>query len=123
LWAIALRGIHESGFFLQNGMLNSLLCSNSKSKKAPFKILGCLVTCYYAEKSSSDYIYAPLSTTLGDLRDQIHTKVKSMLEVNWGERDAKNPNSASIMISASKKEAFSLKMHKVHGFHNRYTWI
>jgi len=84
----------------------------------------CLVTCYYAEKSLSDYIYAPLSTTLGDLRDQIHTQVKSTLEVNWGERDAIHPSTASIMISASKKEAFSLKMHKeVDGFHNRQTWI
>lgn len=62
----------------------------------------CLVTCYYAEKSSSDYFYAPLSTTLGDLRDQIHTKVKSMLEENWGELDAIHPNSASIVISAGK---------------------
>jgi len=71
----------------------------------------CLVTCYYAEKSLSDYIYASLGTTLGDLRDQIHTKVKSTLEVNWGERDAIHPNSALIMISASKKEFFSLKTH------------
>jgi hypothetical protein len=72
----------------------------------------CLVTYYYAEKSSSDYIYASLGTTLGDLRDQIHTKVKSTLEVNWGERDAIHPNSAAIMISASKKEPISLKMHR-----------
>jgi hypothetical protein len=71
----------------------------------------CLVTYYYAEKSSSDYIYVSLGTTLGDLRDQIHTKVKSMLEINWGERDAIHPNSASIMISASKNEAFPLKTH------------
>jgi hypothetical protein len=85
---------------------------------------GCHVTYYYTEKSSSDYFYATLSTTLGDLREQIHTKVKSMLERNWGERDVIHPNSASIMISASKKEVFSLKMHKeVDGFHNRHTWI
>jgi hypothetical protein len=71
------------------------------------------VTCYYAEKSSSNYIYAPLSTTLGDLRDQIHTKVKSTLEVNWGERDAIHPEPASILISGSKKEAFSLQMHNL----------
>jgi hypothetical protein len=69
----------------------------------------CLVTCYFTEKSTSDYIYASLGTTLGDLRDQIHTKIRSTLEANWGERDAIHPNSASIMISASKKEDFSLK--------------
>jgi hypothetical protein len=84
----------------------------------------CLVTCYYAEKSTCDYIYASLGTTLGDLRDQIHAKVKSALEVNWGERDTIHPNSASIMISASKKCAFPLKTHKeVDGFHNRHERI
>jgi hypothetical protein len=84
----------------------------------------CLVTYYYAEKSTSDYIYASLGTTLGDLRDQIHTKIKSTLEANWGERDTIHPNSASIMISASKEENFSLKTRRdVNGFLNRHAWI
>jgi hypothetical protein len=69
----------------------------------------CLVTCYYAEKSTSDYIYASLGTTLGDLRDQIQTKIKSTLQDNWGERDTIHPNSASIMISASKKGIFFIE--------------
>ena len=81
----------------------------TRAMSATTVLNSCLVTCYYAEKSSSDYIYASLGTTLGNLRDQIHTKVKSMLEVNWGERDAIHPNSASILISVSKTEPFLLK--------------
>src|ERR1700729_4615839 len=93
----------------------------TRAMSATTVLKSCLVTCYYAEKSTSDYIYASLGTTLGDLRDQIHTKVKSTLEVHWGERDTIHPNSASIMISASKKCAFPLKTHKeVDGFHNRH---
>jgi hypothetical protein len=69
----------------------------------------CLVTCYYAEKSISDYIYASLGTTLGDLRHQIQSKIKSTLEENWGERDTVHPNSASIKISASKKGVFFIE--------------
>lgn len=79
-----------------------------KKKKERKKLLSShRLTCFYAEKSSSSYIYAPLDTTLGELRDKIHTNIKSALEVNWGERDAIHPDTASIMISASKKEVFS----------------
>jgi hypothetical protein len=96
--------------------LSTTATASARAMSAATVLNSCLVTCYYAEKSSSDYIYASLGTTLGDLRDQIHTKVKvslsqSMLEVNWGEREAIHPNSASIMISASKTEPFALKTH------------
>ena len=96
----------------------------TRAMSAMTMLNSCLVTCYYAKKSSSNYIYASLGTTPGDLRDQIHTKVKSMLEVNWGERDAIHPNSALIMISASEDKALPLKMHwEVDKFHNRHARI
>src|ERR1700727_2275172 len=84
----------------------------TRAMSATTVLKSCLMTCYYAEKSTSNYIYASLGTTLGDLRVQIHAKVKSTLEVNWGERDTIHPNSASIMISARKKGDFSLKTHE-----------